>query len=59
MRLHEIMGIEQSRNWGVCSLNDFRKALGLKRKLSSSLFRYRILMVMNSVLDVFGMEPGS
>ncbi len=25
MRLHEIMGIEQSRKWGVCSLNDFRK----------------------------------
>jgi len=25
MRLHEIMGIEQNRRWGVCSLNDFRK----------------------------------
>jgi linoleate 10R-lipoxygenase len=25
MRLHEIMGIEQNRKWGVCSLNDFRK----------------------------------
>ena len=25
MRLHEIMGIEQNREWGVCSLNDFRK----------------------------------
>ncbi|KAF8074859.1 linoleate diol synthase [Lyophyllum atratum] len=30
MRLHEIMGIEQNRAWGVCSLNDFRKYLGLK-----------------------------
>ncbi|TDL21825.1 linoleate diol synthase [Rickenella mellea] len=30
MKLHEIMGIEQSRRWGVCSLNDFRKFLGLK-----------------------------
>lgn len=30
MRLHEIMGIEQNRQWGVCSLNDFRKYLGLK-----------------------------
>ncbi|THV05525.1 linoleate diol synthase [Dendrothele bispora CBS 962.96] len=30
MRLHEIMGIEQSRKWGVCTLNDFRKYLGLK-----------------------------
>jgi len=31
MRLHEIMGIEQNRKWGVCSLNDFRAYLGLKR----------------------------
>ncbi|KAJ7698801.1 linoleate diol synthase [Mycena metata] len=30
MRLHEVMGIEQNRRWGVCSLNDFRKYLGLK-----------------------------
>ncbi|KAH9940835.1 heme peroxidase [Epithele typhae] len=30
MRLHEIMGIESNRRWGVCSLNDFRKFLGLK-----------------------------
>ncbi|KAJ6619469.1 linoleate diol synthase [Mycena sp. CBHHK59/15] len=30
MRLHEMMGIEQNRRWGVCSLNDFRKYLGLK-----------------------------
>ncbi|PFH51764.1 hypothetical protein AMATHDRAFT_2679 [Amanita thiersii Skay4041] len=30
MRLNEIMGIEQNRRWGVCSLNDFRKYLGLK-----------------------------
>ncbi|EAU90460.2 heme peroxidase [Coprinopsis cinerea okayama7 len=30
MRLNEIMGIEQSRRWGVCSLNEFRKFLGLK-----------------------------
>jgi cytochrome P450 len=30
MRLNEIMGIEQSRKWGCCSLNDFRKYLGLK-----------------------------
>lgn len=31
MRLHEMMGIEQNRKWGVCSLNDFRGFLGLKR----------------------------
>ncbi|EKM81762.1 hypothetical protein AGABI1DRAFT_90139 [Agaricus bisporus var. burnettii JB137-S8] len=30
MRLHEIMGLEQSRAWGVCSLNEFRRFLGLK-----------------------------
>jgi linoleate 10R-lipoxygenase len=30
MRLHEVMGIEQNRKWGVCSLNDFRRFLGLK-----------------------------
>ena len=37
MKLHEIMGITSNRRWGVCSLNDFRKFLGLKRKLC--LFR--------------------
>ncbi|KAK0467084.1 linoleate diol synthase [Desarmillaria tabescens] len=31
MRLHEILGIEQNRLWGVCSLNEFRKFLGLKQ----------------------------
>ncbi|KAJ2921961.1 hypothetical protein H1R20_g15135, partial [Candolleomyces eurysporus] len=30
MRLNEIMGIEQSRKWGVCSMDEFRKYLGLK-----------------------------
>jgi linoleate 10R-lipoxygenase len=28
MRLHEIMGIEANRKWGVCSLNEFRKVCG-------------------------------
>jgi linoleate 10R-lipoxygenase len=31
MKLNEVMGIEQNRRWGVCSLNEFRKFLGLKR----------------------------
>ncbi|KZT65024.1 linoleate diol synthase [Daedalea quercina L-15889] len=31
MRLHEIMGIESARQWGCCSLNDFRQFLGLQR----------------------------
>ncbi|KAG8883882.1 hypothetical protein FRB97_005720 [Tulasnella sp. 331] len=30
MRIIEMMGIEQNREWGVCSLNEFRKFLGLK-----------------------------
>jgi len=30
MRWIEMMGIEASRNWGCCSLNDFRRYLGLK-----------------------------
>jgi len=25
MKLHEVMGIEANRRWGVCSLNEFRK----------------------------------
>ncbi|KAG6847120.1 hypothetical protein H0H93_009983 [Arthromyces matolae] len=29
-RLVEIMSIEQSRAWGVCTMNEFRKFLGLK-----------------------------
>lgn len=37
MRLHEIMGIESGRQWGCCSLNDFRQFLGLKRVYSSIL----------------------
>ncbi|GJJ10924.1 hypothetical protein Clacol_005153 [Clathrus columnatus] len=30
MRVIEVMGIEQARTWGVCSLNDFRRFLQLK-----------------------------
>ncbi|KAF8154674.1 heme peroxidase [Crassisporium funariophilum] len=30
LRVIEIMGIKQSRSWGTCSLNEFRKFLGLK-----------------------------
>ncbi|KAF8513572.1 heme peroxidase [Hysterangium stoloniferum] len=29
-RIIEILGIEQARSWGVCSLNEFRTFLGLK-----------------------------
>ncbi|KAH9481020.1 Psi-producing oxygenase A [Psilocybe cubensis] len=30
LRLVEIMGIEQARSWGLCTMNEFRKFLGLK-----------------------------
>ncbi|GLB41098.1 putative animal haem peroxidase [Lyophyllum shimeji] len=30
LRIVEILAIEQSRSWGTCSLNEFRKFLGLK-----------------------------
>lgn len=30
MRVIEILGIQQARSWGTCSLNEFRRFLGLK-----------------------------
>ncbi|KAJ2919420.1 hypothetical protein MD484_g1068, partial [Candolleomyces efflorescens] len=30
MRIIEILGIQQARNWNTCSLNEFRKFFGLK-----------------------------
>ncbi|KAF8907810.1 heme peroxidase [Mucidula mucida] len=30
LRVIEIMGIEQERSWGTCSLNEFRKFIGLQ-----------------------------
>ncbi|CAE6450365.1 unnamed protein product [Rhizoctonia solani] len=30
LRIIEIMGMEQGRKWGVCTMNEFRKYLGLK-----------------------------
>jgi linoleate 10R-lipoxygenase len=32
MRTVEIMTINMARRWGVCTLNEFRKSLGLRRK---------------------------
>jgi len=32
MRIIEIMGIQQARTWGTCSINEFRKFIGLKRQ---------------------------
>ena len=31
LRVIEIMGMDQARRWGVCSMNEFRKFLGLKQ----------------------------
>ncbi|CAL1708758.1 unnamed protein product [Somion occarium] len=31
LRLIEIVGMEQARSWGVCSMNEFRKFLGLRQ----------------------------
>lgn len=31
MKIIEVLGIEQGRSWGTCSLNEFRKFIGLKR----------------------------
>jgi len=40
------MGIEQARKWGVCTMNEFRKYLGLKRmflELSSYVTPFDLL----------------
>ncbi|KAH8111877.1 heme peroxidase [Phellopilus nigrolimitatus] len=31
LRIIEIMGMQQARQWGVCTMNEFRKFLGLKQ----------------------------
>ncbi|KAI0079537.1 heme peroxidase [Panus rudis PR-1116 ss-1] len=31
LRIIEILAIQQARNWGVCTMNEFRKFLGLKQ----------------------------
>ncbi|TFK58570.1 heme peroxidase, partial [Pluteus cervinus] len=31
LRIVEIMGMEQARKWGVCTMNEFRQFLGLKQ----------------------------
>jgi linoleate 10R-lipoxygenase len=38
MKLHEVMGIEANRRWGVCTLNEFRKACDIT-PFSSSVLR--------------------
>lgn len=31
MKAVEVMGIKQARKWGVCTMNEFRQFIGLKR----------------------------
>jgi linoleate 10R-lipoxygenase len=31
LRIIEMQGIAQARKWGVCTMNEFRKFLGLKQ----------------------------
>ena len=37
LRVIEIMGLQQARQWGVCTMNEFRQFLGLKRMFSAYL----------------------
>jgi linoleate 10R-lipoxygenase len=37
MKVIEVMGIQQARQWGTCSMNEFRKFFGLKRMFFHSL----------------------
>ena len=39
LRVIEILGIEQGRAWGACSLNEFRKFMGLKREVPPNDYR--------------------
>ena len=32
MKFVELLAIEQARSWGTCSLNEFRRFMGLKRE---------------------------
>lgn len=58
MRVIEILGIEQSRNQGICSLNEFRTFMGLKRESASrgARCRVRVLMDTGSVWELQGVE---
>lgn len=31
MKTVEVMGIKQARSWGICTINEFRKFIGLKQ----------------------------
>jgi hypothetical protein len=55
-RIIEILGIEQARQWGVCSMNEFRKYMGLKRE-SYFFFHFKRTLILHRVRIVRGVEP--
>ncbi|KAF8879251.1 heme peroxidase [Infundibulicybe gibba] len=53
LRIIEIMGIEQARKWGVCSMNEFRKFLNLKHETG---LLYGKVVSLNSGLEFKSFE---
>ncbi|KAF7368716.1 hypothetical protein MVEN_00196300 [Mycena venus] len=43
LRVVEVLSIEQARRWGTCSMNDFRRFLGLKRMLFAMISSITLL----------------
>lgn len=52
----EIMGLQQARAWGVCTMNEFRKYLGLKRMCICSSWSIPSLIIEIRVYFVRGVE---
>lgn len=60
MRVVEMLAIEQSRSWGVCTLNEFRKFLGLKGRCFVSHVMFPHLYSCKRAISLHilrGMEP--
>lgn len=53
LRLVEILGIEQARAWGVCTMNEFRKFLGLRGGYQSCHPCVRISISFNVEFKTF------
>ena len=58
LKVIEVMGIEQGRTWGACSINEFRKFVGLKREAHSCQTPIQWLTFAHSLRKLRGMEPG-
>ncbi|KAF5365312.1 hypothetical protein D9758_005455 [Tetrapyrgos nigripes] len=48
LKVIEIMGIQQARQWGCCTMNEFRQWLGLKRKEFAG---YSVMMLTGCSLE--------